>query len=60
VEFALRSKFPRTRGAGRQMEGGWAHGSHNRTMSHAIPKEKFLEEGRVSQCKGKIEDLCPK
>jgi hypothetical protein len=23
------------------MEGGWVHGSHNRTMSHAIPEENF-------------------
>jgi hypothetical protein len=41
------------------MEGGWAHGSHNRTMSRAIPEERFLEGGQGSQCEGESEDPRP-
>jgi hypothetical protein len=44
VESALRSKVPGTRGSSLRMEGGWVHGSRNRTMSRAIPKERFLRE----------------
>jgi hypothetical protein len=39
--------------------GSWVHDSHNRTMSCAIPKERFLREGRGSQLEGEFEDLCP-
>jgi hypothetical protein len=41
------------------MEGGRARGSRNRTMSHAIPEERFLEGGRGSQCDGEFEDQHP-
>jgi hypothetical protein len=36
VESVLRSKFPRTRGDGLKMEGGWARCSRNRTISHVM------------------------
>jgi hypothetical protein len=59
VESALCSKFPRTRRASLQTEGDWVHGSHNRTMYHAIPEERFSREGRGSQHEGEFEDLRP-
>jgi hypothetical protein len=59
VESALRSKFLGTQGASLRMEGGWVRGSRNRTMSCAIPEERFSREGRGSQCEGEFEDLRP-
>jgi hypothetical protein len=59
VESTLCSKFPGTRGAGLRMEGGWFHGSRNRTMSCAIPEEWFSREGQAIQRKGEFEDLRP-
>jgi hypothetical protein len=38
------------------MEGGWARGARNRTMSHAIHEERFLEGGQGSQHEGESED----
>jgi hypothetical protein len=57
VEWALHSKFLGTRGVGLQREGGYVHGSHNKTRSYAIPGEKSLEEGQGSQHEGGFEDL---
>jgi hypothetical protein len=59
VESAPRSKLHGTRGAGLPMEVGWVCGSRNRTMSLAIPEERFSREGRGSRCEGEFEDLWP-
>jgi hypothetical protein len=36
-----------------------AHDSNNRTMSRAIPEERFLKEGRGSQHEGGLETYAP-
>jgi hypothetical protein len=59
VESALCSKFPGTRRAGLRTEGGWVGGSRNRTMSRAIPEERFSREGQESRREGEFEDLRP-
>jgi hypothetical protein len=59
VESALRSNFPGTRGASLQTEGGKVQGSHNKTISHAIPEERFLREDQGSQREGESEDQRP-